>query len=514
MHTVHVRVNDAATSKPTPCRIRFTDAEGRYYAPLGRLTVFSTGWYEDAGGNVQIGDKKYAYIDGKCEIQLPAGLLTVEISKGFEYKPLREQTMLTAGKLALRFTLERWADLRADGWYSGDSGVRALAPHGALLEGAAEDVAVVNLLAEQTVLRGYDPHDRRGTWNPAVPNIMAFSGQEPALQCPGCMVVVNTANHANHLGEVALLNSHRPVFPLDFGSGSSEEAPGWTVADWCDQCHRKAGLVVAHAFLIHEHVLIDGRTRICSGELLADLILGKIDALNIGAVSGDREDILADWRAVLAAGFRAPLVGGSAKRSNRQPLGSPRTYAQLQPAQEFAYKGWIEAVRAGRTFVTNGPLLSFQVNDQWPGAVADLSSADAAVHIRAEARSLWPIDRLEVVCNGTVVGSANASASPAHAVVEIELSLDGPAWIAASCWGTDDPQYPEALWAHTSPVYVQIDGKRLQPNASTSAPLFAWLDHVHNWVMHEAPCRGDQDRQRLAGVFEAARQELLRRQAL
>ena len=52
MHTVHVRVNDAATGKPTPCRVRFTDAEGRYYAPFGRLTEFATGRNEDVGGNV------------------------------------------------------------------------------------------------------------------------------------------------------------------------------------------------------------------------------------------------------------------------------------------------------------------------------------------------------------------------------------------------------------------------------------------------------------------------------
>ena len=56
--------------------------------------------------------------------------------------------------------------------------------------------------------------------------------------------------------------------------------------------------------------------------------------------------------------FRVPA--GRRQReteSNRVLLGSPRTYARLQAGQEFTYKAWIEAVRAGRTFVTNGPLL-------------------------------------------------------------------------------------------------------------------------------------------------------------
>jgi hypothetical protein len=241
--------------------------------------------------------------------------------------------------------------------------------------------------------------------------------------------------------------------------------------------------------------------------------MGKIDALNVGSVNGDREDILTDWRAILAAGFRVPLAGGSAKLSNKHLLGSPRTYARLQPGQEFTYKAWIEAVRAGRTFVTNGPLLSFHVNGQDSGAVQDVPSSAARINVRAEVRSLFPIHRLEVVCNGAVVGSAETSGSPAQAVVEMDLPVDRPAWLGASCRGIEDSQQSEVYWAHSSPVYIQIDGKRLQPNASTSAPLFAWLDKVHHWVAQEATCRDEQRRQRLLAVFESAKQELLRRQA-
>ena len=37
LQTVHVRVNDAVAGRPTPVRLRVTDAEGNYYPPLGRL---------------------------------------------------------------------------------------------------------------------------------------------------------------------------------------------------------------------------------------------------------------------------------------------------------------------------------------------------------------------------------------------------------------------------------------------------------------------------------------------
>ena len=42
LHTVHVRVNDAATGQPTPVRIQFTDENGTYYAPFGRLIPCET----------------------------------------------------------------------------------------------------------------------------------------------------------------------------------------------------------------------------------------------------------------------------------------------------------------------------------------------------------------------------------------------------------------------------------------------------------------------------------------
>jgi hypothetical protein len=484
MQTVHVRVNDAATGKPTPCRIRFTDAEGRYYAPFGRLTEFSTSDREDVGGNLQLGDKKYAYIDGACEIALSAGTLRVEIHRGLEYKPVDQTISLVSGKLALRFTIERWADLRSEGWYSGDGWVLGLTPHAALLEGGGEDLAVVNILAEETQIVRDDGKLRP----PSIPNILAFSGQRPALEGHGCLVVVNTVNEHPVLGRLALLNCHRVVYPLTFGGPEGRD--DWILADWCDQCHRKAGLVVAHDFFGHG-------AGYHHGEVLADLILGKVDALDVNG--GLDASALQEWHELLNMGFRVPLVGGSGKLFNRDLLGSPRTYARLQPGQEFTYKNWIEAVRAGRTFVTNGPLLSFTVNDQNPGAVLDLPCSPPNVRVRAEARSLFPFTRLEVTYNGAVIAQAEASGSPSRAFVDADVPITGPGWMAARCGG-----------AQASPIYLRIDGQAPAANAVTAAPLMARLNEMLDWVAREARC-DDQQRQRLAGVFEAARQELLRR---
>src|SRR5262249_3842469 len=150
---------------------------------------FATGRNQDVGANVRIGGHPHAYIDGTCEVRLPTGPVRVEVHKGPEYLPLFQETVLGPGKASLRLTIERWINLREQRWYSSDTRAHFLTPHAALLEGAAEDLAIVQLLATESKLRG--PYGKDYV---AVPNLVAFSGQHPALESPGHLVVVNTLN--------------------------------------------------------------------------------------------------------------------------------------------------------------------------------------------------------------------------------------------------------------------------------------------------------------------------------
>src|SRR5262249_46874794 len=148
-------------------------------------------------------------IDGSCEIALPADPCMVHIYKGPEYAPVHREFTLGPGKIALRVKVERWCDLRAERWYSGDTNVLFLGAHAALLEGRAEDLAIVNVLASycQTYSADRSPHS-------SIPGIIEFSGQQPAVEAGGCMVVVNTLNRGADLGMLSLLNCHRIVHPL------------------------------------------------------------------------------------------------------------------------------------------------------------------------------------------------------------------------------------------------------------------------------------------------------------
>lgn len=484
MFTVHVRVTDAASGKATPVRLRLTDHTGRTRAPLGRLTDFSTRPGTDVGGQVLLEGRAYAYIDGSCEVPLPAGTITAEISKGPEYAPLTREVSLAEGQIALRFTIDRWANWQEQGWYAGDTRATDLPPHAALLEGAAEGLAVVQLLAYQRPAAGAPA---------ALPNLLAFSGSHEALRSAECLVAVNTRNDHPALGTLSLLHCHRPVFPLRAGDGDD-----WSVADWCDQCHRKTGLVVWPDL----PRLAADRPQ---GEALAALLLGKVDAFEIAPFSDPEPETLRHYYALLDAGCRPVLVGGSGKDSNAVALGAVRTYARLGSGQALEAGTWIEAVRAGRTFVTSGPLLTLEAGGLGPGSVVRLPPGQP-LRLRAEAHSHIPFDELELLAGGSLLATKTASGNRQAAVLETDYVPPHSTWIAARCHAPTRLATGSCVFAHTSPVWVEVAGRPMPVSDEGTRSLDALLEQTA--VRAPIDCPAERPRQQLLETIRAARQVL------
>lgn len=495
LQQVHLRVNEAATRQATPVRIRVTDGDGKYHAPLGRMTHFASGPNQEVGGNVLLGGKPWAYIDGTCEINLPPGLVHVSIAKGPEFIPVETDVTLTPGKLALRFQIERWSDLRREGWHSGDTRVHFLPPHDALLEAQAEDVAFVHLLARQTQVT-----DSFGQAQPAIPNLLAFSGQAPCLQAPGHAVIVNTENYHSELGSLGLLHGHRVIHPLTFGGPLGVD--DWTLADWCSQCHRKHGLVVWTRTL-HESEDFD------YGEPLVDLLLGEVDAFELDHFEDSPFDALSLWYDLLNLGLRVPLAGASGKDGNGIALGTMRTYVHIPDVHEPTCKEWIDGLRAGRSFISNGPTLMFKVNDQLPGTV--ISAESGRIQVRASAQSLVPFDALQVLQNGSIIAEATATGSPASASIEVEAPIAESCWLTARCKGPAQVFHRPAnqrIFAHASPVYVNAPGAPFQPNAAVAQRFAKEIERMIAWCQTKARCPTPQLRERLTAGFVKARQRL------
>lgn len=441
MLIVHLRITDSSTGKPTPARLRVSGADGRQFLPLGR-SEFPTGRNEDVGGHLQLGRERWYYIDGSCEIPLPTGVpLRVQAEKGPHYSPLDEIVTLGSGQISLRFAIKRSFALNAQEWRSVDIRCHFLSPHSALLEAAAEDVDVVNLLVRSFPVLANDGHTYAAT-----PNLLAFSGQSPALAHESRSVVVNTINSHPVLGTVALLNSHRPVFPLSFGG---EETDDWSVCDWCDQCHRKGGLTVwVEAF--------EPAGGICGGEALVAAILGKIDAIEVSPEP--RKVPLLPWVYRLwNAGYLIPLVGGSGKDSNRITLGGMRTYARisesgshssLQDGGKIHFLSWIEAIREGATVVSTGPLLDWQKeNDR--------------IHVKIPITLLD--GRIELIADGEVI-----AATDQH---KMEFVVPRARWIAARLSGTQ-------RFVHSSAIALD----RGPRDPASCAALRQLVEQTRDWI--------------------------------
>ena len=83
------------------------------------------------------------------QIELPVGGVCVEISKGFEYRPLRQRLTIAPGRRELRPRLERPTNQRAGGWVTADTHVHFISPRTAWPEAQGEGVNLVNLRASQ-----------------------------------------------------------------------------------------------------------------------------------------------------------------------------------------------------------------------------------------------------------------------------------------------------------------------------------------------------------------------------
>lgn len=503
MLTVHLRSTDAQTQRPTAARVSVTGPGGQAFAPLGRFVDFPVGINEAVGAGLWTGGtEKWFPVDGGCEIKLPAGVpLRVRATKGPEYVPLDQEVTLGAGQMAVRLAVTRWIDLPSQGWQSADGRAHFLTPHAARLEAEAEGLELVNLLATEQFVPGQD-----GKLYPVATNLDAFGGQSPTLG----PVVVNTFNAHPALGKLALLNSHRPVFPLTFG----EDSDDWSLVDWCRQCHRKKGLVV----------WCDPFQKLW-GEALVALILGEVDAVELDSVPR--------WQAyykLLDAGFPVPVVGASGKQTNRIPLGAVRTYARFSPlpagervavrpgegqaatapeltsgesrlaphparkasppsprrgeGNEAAYAAWIDAVRAGRTYATSGPIVDFTVYGSGPGDTVELPSP-GLIGVRAVAESIVPFDRIELVRNSDVIATVAATHSDRYsASIDESFPFAESSWLAARCVGpAGSIFYPTApTFAHTSPAVVRVGGAPLPRRPAAVAFLRSEVEKVKDWA--------------------------------
>lgn len=493
---IHAQVVEKATQRPTPVRLAFRSSEGRYIPPYGHRTEINDGWFQDYGADVKLMDSSFAYVDGTFQVELPVGDVYVEMTKGFEWEAVRRRLRIEPGQRELKLEIGQVADLRSRGWVSADTHVHFLSPTTALLEGQAEGLNLINLLAAQ--------------WGDLFTNVGDITNQ-PLLSRDGEMMVwVGTENRQHILGHLALLGPQAPVFPMS-ASGPDESYLGdplWnSLAEWSDACRQRGGLTVGAHFPYP------------TAEIAADVVLGKIDALEIwpqgpeggGPAAHFNNLRFLDWYRYLNCGYRLPAVGGTDKMGAYMPAGTNRAYA-FTGQQEFTFANWAKAVRGGNTFVTSGPLLLLQVDGHFPGEEITLSSGGGTVEVQVKATSFVPFHRLEIVVNGQVVASRDDAQGTREMAFNEKTRVAGPGWLAARCSSRLGPvtNWEFKVQAHTSPVYfVQPPQELFSPVAA--AYMLTLIEGAQVWAETLAT-RPDPERfSRVLNVFADARERLHQR---
>ena len=161
----------------------------------------------------------------------------------------------------------------------------------------------------------------------------------------------------------------------------------------------------------------------------------------------------------------------------RGPVGLNRVYASV-PNGPIKSDAWLEALRQGRTFATNGPLLDFSVGGNPIGATVRLERGHS-VPFTARLRSIVPVDHAQVVCNGRVARELALGPHRERLEVSGTLPIAGSGWCLLRAF-TAKAEYPvldNFVYATTSPVYVSVRGQG--PRSPEDARYFeAWIDHL------------------------------------
>ncbi len=469
-HRVTLRVVEQASRTPVAVKLHVHGEAGEYLSPVDRHRIVNPAWFEDYSTDfAHQGTHECTYIPGETEIDLPLGTVYIEVSKGFEIRPIRKVVEVDAETETITLEVARVLPWRQKGWVSADTHVHFLSPMTARLEGAGEGVNVVNLLASQ--------------WGELMTNVGDFDGEHTwgSKETGGdgeYLVRVGTENRQHVLGHISLLGYEgRIIAPMTTG-GPDESALGDPIevllTEWARQCKKQGGLVVLPHFPNPR------------AEHAASIISGDIDALEMTSwgdlYSGISPYSLSDWYRYLNCGYMVAAVGGTDKMSAATAVGTVRTYAKIPDGTPFTYQAWMDAVRRAETFVTYGPLLEFAVDGHRMGSRIGMSHSGGTVDVEWEVASVTvPMSRVALVVNGEIRESV--AVDPDHAAGHWSVRVETSAWLALLVRG-HYPDKPEIIAAHSSPVMVDVEGSQMLAAADAVTILeqiegaLAYLDTI------------------------------------
>jgi hypothetical protein len=448
---------------PVPCRVHLRDDENKIVKP-GTWPAF---------------DDHFVY-SGQATFPLPIGTYRYEIERGPEFQSVRGSFRVAEdGPKSLRVRIERIADLASQGWYSGDLHIHRRGEDMPLLV-RAEDLKVAPVVTWWNSI---------ATTRPAL-----FSSKVGEVEAGS--IIDETAGEDERQGGALLFFRLAKPLPLppsmrgDRGQiihqegDARDEYPSPTEFAWMARSQPGAHIDiekpfwwdvptwVAHGFADSIEIAYNQMTRasLHNGEAWGK----QRDLDRYSGPLGDAYFTQDVYYHILDAGIRLAPSAGSASGALPNPVGYDRVYVHLDGALD--YEEWWRALKAGHSFVTNGPILLVRANGELPGHVF-ASSHEKSVELVLETRVLSnePVGRVELVRDGRVV--ATGVESTGGTVSFPPLSFEQSGWFLVRTIANSSNNF---RFASTAPFYVGIEPNTHRISRASVQYFIDWVDERMN----------------------------------
>ncbi len=441
-HGTHlsIRVIDTASNRLTPARIELLNLTGRAYVannavPIGRECVFAPlpDWLAQPAPtelfNPYTGTYQH-YIDGVGRYDIPTGTYKVRAFLGSQYRVFETEVALSEGRpTQLVIEMHRWTDTEFDAWYAADGHLhvtRSSPQHNTSIGQwmSAEGLDLANLLqmgtADQFAVTPQYAFGDAGMHRSD--NVVLLSGQEhPRTHLLG---------HTINIG----------------ASQAIDERDAYIVYSRTFERSRALGGVNGFAHW--------GTGPAALG-LAVNAPVGLVDFLEVLSFEILHVEV---WYQLLNLGLAITATAGTDYPCLPSVPGRERFYVNLQSAPSRATL--VQAIRQGRTFVTNGPMLSLAVDGEGIGSrIAFDPSTTKDVEITGTLQfdpAQDQVHTLELIQNGQVIHTWQASdTSEFHAFAfELTHPASTPSWFALRSRGRKSNEtVPEQ---NNVPAWVQV----------------------------------------------------------
>lgn len=439
-HQLTLNILNAATGKPCAARAFIRGGDGRYWIAGQRPVILA--------GERKI--MKFGYADGTVKAVVPAGDVLLKLQKGFEYRIAERSESISEDK-AITMSLDRWVDMPAEGWYSGDTHVHWVRhtwyengdPEWLNVHSRAEDLWVNNNLILKHWWKNVTSDEFPQGLVANRPDMFPVGKVEP-LSINGRIVWTGEEYRNDEVfGHMCFLRIDRLIGPVSTGFMGGPDAVHYPPnSHKYDEVHDAGGIVIAAHDVVKEVPL--------------QAILGKLDVLD--AHNTNR------YYDLLNCGFRIPLSIGSDYPANL--MGFARVYVYC--GNELDYDTWVDNLAAGRTFVSSGAVISLTADGRQIGDTIEITPGEnREIVIEGLARCKNELQRVEIIHNGNIVRTIPAKVDGNQIAFRERIRIQGPGWIAARAFpSTSRTWWGQADVAHTSPIYIQSGDDRLvQPSA-------------------------------------------------